>query len=227
MRAHAHVGATAPASKPALAGLDRLRSIEFRGRAGMLLMIGIFLMTPQPQRVKTLRGPRESCMAKYEMRTRDVITHTLGTLAPGDFILGATKIDATRLQGCRVQKMHSQIHYEGLTALDGSLLFGVSNALTVGELAEWRDADPQFEGDPEEEEKSQRHAITLGAVQNQGGGTSSVSGDGPWRTHKGYPWDIIEGTTFNTWVQNIDTSALQTAGVVRIFLECLGVWLRD
>ncbi len=161
------------------------------------------------------------------MRSRGLGTHTLATLASGAAILASTRIDANRLQGCRIQRVNYALQWQGLALNDGPILFGLSVGLTVGEIGEWFTTDPQFEGDPGLEEESQRHAIILAALGGADSyGPSVFDGLSVWRRGK-FPWPIIEGQALNTFVLNADPSALQTGGIVRSVTEFLGEWLHD
>lgn len=162
------------------------------------------------------------------MRSRIVTTHTLSTLGAGAAIIAGTRIDATRLNGCKPREIHYGVSIRGKTTDQGPLLYGLSVGLSAGEIGEWFSADPQSRKDADELEQSQRKVLVLGHIHKEvtSGADGNAVPDGLQSVD--WPgWEVIEGETLNTFVLNADGSALSTGTIVDLFTEILGEWLND
>ncbi len=158
-----------------------------------------------------------------DMRTRVLIDMTIGALGAETAIVAATKIDTSRLMGCRPEKINHAIEFRGKTTLEGPLVYGLCEGLSAAEIAEWWTSDPQHDDDPEAVEQSMRHAFLLGYFSF--GGTASETGDRFMRRARWPGWDVIEGEFVTFFVLNIGLAALTAGTLVDGFLEMLGDWI--
>ncbi len=164
-------------------------------------------------------------MVALDMRTRGVIDMALGALANDTAILATTKIDTSRLMGCRPKWINYAIEWRGKTTLEGPCVYGVCDDLTIAQISEWFDADPQHDGDAGAQEASTRHAFILGymslvATTSQ---TNQVEMDRIQRVR--WPgWEIIEGESLNFFVLNPGVT-LTSGTLVDGVLEILGDWI--
>lgn len=171
--------------------------------------------------------PVGDCIAKNSENldiVYDDVTITLGALAAKDAISSDSKIDAARLQGFRVMKTEYWIDYSGKATGEGPVMVGFSMNHTVGEVEEAFEADP---GDRTSIQNAQAkrpvwplkmipaHAVQLDVPDKVLGGTFNPR------------WSCIEGKAAIWWAYNMDSSALTTGTVIRIFAKHFGVWLRD
>ncbi len=163
---------------------------------------------------------------KYPMRCFQTDSQALSTLGALTAIIDNTKIDAARLQGCIPRKFGFQSTFAGKTATEGPVLVGLSNGLTIGEIAEWIAADPQRFDDPGASEQSQRPAMILDVL---GKSETTVVGSThpPWRFYKWPGWNIKEGQALNVFFFNADGSGLTTGTIVDWALQVLGDWIDD
>ncbi len=139
-------------------------------------------------------------------------TVTLSTLGGGVAILGNTRIDATRLQGCRLKDIFGTFNWEGKAANEGPVYYGFCAGLTVAQIAEVFNADPQSQDDPTGDESMQR-LIVVG--QMPFADQSDIIEDDHW--HKlMWPssWQIREGDTFDVFAFNRDSGALTTGALL-------------
>ncbi len=160
-----------------------------------------------------------------QMRSYDSVEITLSTLAAGAVLKGALKIDGGREQGVRISKMKAACMISGITTGDGPLVIGLCNVdLSVAEIAEAFDADPQKELDTPASEQVMREIFPIWA---QGKQSQQGADIWPYRSIR-YPWkNVIEGNGLAWFVVNHDASALQTGGIVNIESVTIGEWLHD
>lgn len=171
-------------------------------------------------------------MTKYEMRSRDFTEFTLGTLASLTAIIAGTKIDATRLQGCSVEKVRYSTGIIGKTGgvSEGPVAFGLSMGNTITEIAAFYAADPQSQSDELELAWSQLPIIELGRYQQNASvsTTTPAQADLPLRHGKWGGWPIRQGIAMNHYVFNLNPNdALTTGGVLQLYTELLGEWRQD
>ncbi len=106
---------------------------------------------------------------------------------------------------------------------DEFLAYGVAvGSLTLAEIEEWIEADPQS-ASKIDNERNNRPVFPLGTI----GGWDSVNK----QQSMALPmpaWSIPEGQSMNWWVYNFDNDAMSAGSQeVLIFANYMGVWLRD
>ncbi len=153
---------------------------------------------------------------------------TLSTLADNTAIIANTNIDSTREQGVRIKKFKYSVVAEGLTTLEIPLIYGLAIELTVVEIAEAMNADPQGIDDTAAVDFANRKVLALGNVRNAFPSNGSGAED-PGNSFRSVriPWDIPEGSTLKWWVMNRTGSALTTGGIVHFNAVTVQEWLRD
>ncbi len=160
------------------------------------------------------------------MRSRSRFDFTFGALAVNTFVLQGSRIDASRLNGSDLRKINHTAVWTSGTNGQGPQLYGLSVGLSIAQLKEWFEADPQSRADTEELEKSQRHSIILGSL-----GDSVASGAGAqfpvWKRAKWPGWDILEGQLLSAWVMNAGSVTMTTGKLSTIVMEFLGDWKND
>ncbi len=128
-------------------------------------------------------------------------------------------------RGVRMRKYRYAVTHSGGTDGDGPFWYGLCGKnLTVAELDEAIDADPNWEEDTPAFEQVQRHVVVLGSIgQNADEAQEAIT---PWRTGRWY-WDNPENEGIQFFVRNQDTAALQTGMVVKFQALFMGEWLRE
>ncbi len=164
-------------------------------------------------------------MARMEMRTTDLLDISVGALAAEVAIAQSLKIDANRLQGCNPRIIEYAIEWRGKTTLEGPLMYGLTDSMSVTEIREWWQADPQHDDDVGTFERSLRHVKILGYMNF----LATVGGNGPisvghLQTTTWPGWDLIEGEFLNFFILNIGLSAVTTGILIDGFLHILGDW---
>ncbi len=159
------------------------------------------------------------------MKVYDDVSMSLGTLASGAVIKGATKIDAAREQGTILKKIMAQCSVNGKTAGEGPLIVGLCNVdLSTVEIAEALAADPQKGLDTPASEQVEREIMIVWMV---GRGITSDAEITPFREVK-YPWkEVIEGNGLAWFVMNAGASGLTDSSFVSVFSFIHGEWMRD
>ncbi len=169
---------------------------------------------------------------KYEMRSRDFTEFTLGTLASLTAIIAGTKIDASRLQGCSIEKLRYAVGLIGKTSgvSEGPVCYGVSMGNTIAEIAAFYAADPQGQDDELELARSQLPIIELGRFDQTSQSTETLVDPSSTRMMNGKwgGWPIREGVAWNHYVFNMNPNdPLSTGGFLQLYTEALGEWRQD
>ncbi len=155
----------------------------------------------------------------------DEIQISLGTLATETAVQVASRIDAARLQGFRLLRTEYFIRAKGLTGADDPIVVGLNHDLTVTEVKECINADPQRSGDTTADAASRTKRpvwpFEVFGVYADGNGESVAKGVAK------IGWSAPEGTTFNWFVYNFGSGPLTTGGIVDIIAKHFGVWLKD
>lgn len=159
------------------------------------------------------------------MRIFGVSNFTVGTLGANTATLGATKIDTSRLQGCKPRKIEFSLDYGGKTTAEGPIIVGLSNNLTVGEIAELFAADPQLAQDPGASEQSQRPLMILGICGRIRTAADATSAQ--WKSRSWPGWHVKEGESLDVFIYNADSSPLTGGTTVSLAHRILGDWLND
>ncbi len=121
------------------------------------------------------------------------------------------------------------VEWRGKTTLEGPLVYGFSEGLTIAEISEYFNADPQHDADPGAMEQSLRHLLVVGYI----GFVTTASlfsgdrvDDYGKMEHLRWPgWECIEGETFDFFVFNRDTSALTSGTLIDGFCMMRGEWI--
>ncbi len=165
------------------------------------------------------------------MRSYDDVTINLSTLAAGAAIKGNLKIDASREQGIRMQKMKAAMSWNGLTDAEGPLMVGLCNSdLSPTEIAECIAADPQKELDTPATEQVMREVFPIWFI-----GLFTTTKEPPVHEVDAgmlreirYPWkEVIEGNGLSWFVMNLGGGALTTGVGVHFFSVTIGEWRDD
>ena len=155
----------------------------------------------------------------------DNLSAALLTFAANTSLKTSFKVDASRENGSRIKKIRYAVTYRGKTSGEGPLMFGICDSnLTVAELDECLDSDPQGPQAVPEQEESMRKVVILGVIPQNA--TQSPADIQPMRSAKWF-WDVDEGSGLQFWVRNNDGSALTTGASVDITALILGEWLSD
>lgn len=167
---------------------------------------------------------------KFEMRSRDFTEFTLGTTAALTAVLGGTKIDAARLQGCSIEKLkwNCGILGKGGGVSEGPVAFGVSYDNTIAEIAAFYAADPQSQDDELELARSQLPILELGRWSQQTPTDNAVT-FGPALRNATWPgWPIREGKAWQHYFFNANPNdPLTTGGFMQLYTEAYGEWRQD
>ncbi len=149
----------------------------------------------------------------------------LSTLASGAAIIVNTKIDSTRTQGATLEKLWMpNPSWEGKTAGEGPLLWGLAWENTAILIAEAINSDPQDEDDSVEVEESTRKVVILGAIP--AGGVADINPSNYIR--RKIPWkEVPEGATLKFFVFNADAAALSTGCTVKFNGFAVTRWRDD
>ncbi len=170
-------------------------------------------------------------MVKFQMRSRDFTEFSVGALASLTAVIGGTKIDSARLQGCTIDDLMYQVSMFNKTAgaSEGPLVFGVSHDNTTAEIATYYAADPQATSDELELQRSQFHIIELGRY-GQVTQSDSVTPNSPMtklQRAKWPGWEINRGTNWNHYIFNANPNdPLSTGALLQLYTQALGEWLR-
>ncbi len=152
-------------------------------------------------------------------------TITLSTLAAATAILASTKIDATRLQGAKLNDIFGRFSWAGKTVGEGPVYYGFCNGLSLTEIAAVFAADPQSQDDPNGDDAMQR-LIVIGEMSLND--VAALNTDDHW--HKllwPTSWEIREGETFDIFVFNRDGSSLTTGAVLKFNGMFNTTWRQD
>ncbi len=169
-------------------------------------------------------------MGQPVMQYDENVTLALGALGALDAIDQSSKVDTGRGNGFRVIRARLAAMLEAKTATEGPIVWGIGMNVNAADL------EAMFEADPSSSATRilgpQRSYImplgiigkpaTEGALTGKGGETNI--GQFVEITPN---WSVPEGQNLNYWAYNMDSGALTTGTLIRIFAQLYGVWLRD
>ncbi len=150
----------------------------------------------------------------------------LGALGAGLVLKTATKVDASRENGIRIQKLMCAMTFSGKTAAEGPIVVGLASTdLSTTEIKECIDADPQKPDDTPASEQVMRQVMPIWVI----GKTETASQNSPYRYEEiPYPWkEVAEGDGLAWFAMNEDGSALTTGTEIEIQGVLIGEWLND
>ncbi len=153
---------------------------------------------------------------------------TIGALATLDVVTGVSKLDTARLNGFRVSKMKCFPKLTGKTTAEGPLIFGIAANMSAGQIEVALEADPQ--SSVEDNQIGDGQAIwPLGMIPKDatGDGVDGATIFNPEGYEVKLNWSVIEGKALLYWVYNPSGGTMTTGGVIHVFSQFFGVWLRD
>ncbi len=152
---------------------------------------------------------------------------TLSTLAAATAVKQSLKVDASRLQGERIKDIFGKFTWEGKTVGDGPVYYGFCvDSLSVTEIAEIFNADPQSQVDTPDTERSMRRLIVVGEMPIAQ--AAAINEDDHW--HKiMWPtsWKIQEGEGLCVFAFNRESSALASGTILHFDGMINGEWMED
>ena len=159
-------------------------------------------------------------------RQIDNIEINIADLAAVSGIVGTSKIDTARAQGFRTVQQKDILTLDGTgvgSAVAGPILVGFAEAvLSIAEIEEAIENDPQSQKDQPATEQAGRKIFFLGYLGTEDSNQSQV------RFTTKHKVSYIEGTNLLYFAYNTDLNTNVSATTqVKIFCEHLGVWLRD
>ncbi len=159
------------------------------------------------------------------VRQIDNISVNTSALAAVTGIAAASKIDAARLQGFRTLMQRGIMQLHNSDGSGGPLaVYMTADGLNLAETEEAIENDPQSSQDEPANEQAHRRIYLLGYLQRDASG-----GGAEWFVfNTRHKFSVIEGIQMNYVIYNTNTAAaMDAANSVSLFVEHLGVWLRD
>ncbi len=148
------------------------------------------------------------------------LTITVGALAAGLAVLGATKIDAAREQGTRLMKVRHFMEWRSKTIDDGPGIWGLSYNLSASEVGFAMTSDPQIDTEPTME-TVRRNVFPIGYVPRRSTQTGQITAAA--MGYEGAPgfksvtppsWETIEGAAMNVFYFVPATGVAHTTGMI-------------
>lgn len=160
------------------------------------------------------------------MKSYEDIELALSTLAAGTSIKTSLKIDASREQGCRIKDIRYGLTFTAKPSL-GPILVGLCDSnLTVAELDECLDSDPQSDLSVPGQADSMRKVVPLALIPKVASGDDGNMLFYEQRRAKWY-WDVLEGSGIQLFARNMDDTALTGATLIDFSAVITGTWLLD
>ncbi len=155
----------------------------------------------------------------------DNVELDISSLAAITGVVGASKIDGSRLMGFRTLMQEGSIAYESAALVGGPILVGFAGpALSLTQIEEAIEADPQSSVNTVPVEQVSRPIFILGILEAVA--KASVSSIRSFK--KKFQWSYPEGAQMNFFAYNTDlNTAIGASSQVKIFCKHTGVWLRD
>ncbi len=153
----------------------------------------------------------------------DNLNEAMGALAADTVLRATSRIDAGRLQGFRLLRTEYHVAARNMTSEDGPIHFGLAVDLSVAEILECLNADPQRSNDVNLSEQAKRPVFPMGILfkDGDGNGQSVVSGVSK------IGWSVPEGVSLFWYFHNMDLNTITTGTIVSIIAKHFGVWLKD
>ncbi len=155
----------------------------------------------------------------------DEVSIEPGTLQPRTAMRATSKIDAGRLQGFRVLRTEYFIVLRGVVIAFDNILVGLAADLSIAEIKEAIEADPQRSNDPNLSEQAKR---PLWPLELMGAASVTLNGNLYAKGVHKLGWSIPEGVSLFWFVFNMDDIDQLTTGLnIQIIAKHFGVWLKD
>lgn len=150
---------------------------------------------------------------------------TLGALATATAVTAATIIDPSREQGSKIKELRLAMSFKGKTAGEGPIVVGLCElSLSVGQIKEALEADPQLLRDVPSAEQGNRRVFPIWQVPSLRTSDSEIvrMKDVRW------PWkNMEEGMGIKVFAFNNSGSTLTTGTTVIVFGAAVTEWLHD
>ncbi len=149
------------------------------------------------------------------------------TLGGQTAILAVTRIDASRLQGVKIRDIFGIFNWSGKTTGEGPIYYGFADGrLSIAEIAETFNADPQVIDDVPASEQAERRVIVIGTMPEVD--TVQLNVDDHWHKMM-WPtsWTIPESVAFNVFAFNRGSGSLTTGTLLRFDGMFNTEWLED
>ncbi len=165
-------------------------------------------------------------MGNLEILYDEDFSLAVGALAGNDLVGGATKIDGGRLNGFRVVKTRLIGSFTGKTTAEGGVIWGLgifptASAAVVESILE---ADPQSAlGQTFKQEGTWVKPMGMMRLEETEGSLHPGAGF----VDVDINWSVPEGAELMVWAYNQQSGALTTGTVLNLFMQHMGVWLRD
>ncbi len=161
-----------------------------------------------------------------QMRSYDDVLLVVGALQAGAVAAQATKMDAAREQGFRMQKLKAAMSFNGKTSDEGPIVVGLcSTDLSTTEIAEVFASDPQKPDDVPASEQVMREVFPIWHIAFAVNAPQESTT--PYR-NVAYPWkETREGDGLKWFAINLGPAILTTGTLVQISSVCIGEWLLD
>ncbi len=161
-------------------------------------------------------------------RQIDNIEIDIASLAAVTGVVGLSRIDASRANGFRTVAQKGIITCDGTyttTPTGGPVAVGFTNAShSLAEIEESIENDPQSRDDLPAEEQAGRKIYWLGYLSP----APNAMGQNWVSVNLRHKATVIEGQSLTYFAYNTDlNTAIPAASQIKIFVEHLGVWLRD
>ncbi len=170
-------------------------------------------------------------MGERYLLSEDLLVGVASTLAAdtGIFFSPTSRHDASRLQGSKLRKGWCAWSWVGKTANEGPVILGYAIDLSVAELAEFFDADPQRSQDTGKSEQASRAVIPVAVIPKQCTASSSTPSYGDIRLQRMpvFSYHVKEGIDLKWFMYNRGSAALTTGLVVSGWAMWQAEWLND
>lgn len=156
-------------------------------------------------------------------------TLTLGTLASLTAFLANSPILSTNAQGFRLKQLKLSFSWRGKTAGNGPISVGLSQGLTVAQIAEAIVAAPTSSFAEAAVEQANRKVYPVGVIPVAATASGTLEGGPDPINHiQGNPWrDFPEGDSLDFYAFNHQGGALDAGTVISVVGVMVGEWSRD
>ncbi len=139
-------------------------------------------------------------------------------------------VDANTQQGHTLQRFRLYWEMKGKTAYQGPIVLGISSGMSIANLAEALQADPQLLGSPESEEGNRKvyPLYVIGdAATAVGNPASQIANHLKMRNEPAPSWKTVEGQALEIFAWNADTADLTTGTLITVIWSIVIKWEMD